>query len=264
MKGCTATTPKARRRALPFGWIFGLLGLGLHGVTQAAPSDWLTLNNTTVTGLMGLTSNYKFRGVDTGSGDAAVFGALTAARKSGAYATLWASSNGDADNGSEYRLRLGYATRLDVIAGLDATLDVHATDYVFTGSPQDFYEIGAQLSANNFWRPRGVGYAGLAVSNDYFNSAGASIYGYAGYTQPIQATRFNGLAEIGVLKTDKPLWPAIGTGAVDTLINHRLGVQTAISGVEVSATYEGIIGKKNNCPDDRCKGAGVLTLRKLF
>lgn len=266
-QGSTSTSAQtaAQKRQRPV-WCarWALMGCVLlqHGAVQA--KDWLTLQDTTITGVMGLTSNYKFRGVDTGTGGAAIFGALTAARASGGYGTLWASSNGDAANGSEYRLRLGYATRLDMIAGLDATLDVHLTDYIYTGSSQDFYELGAQLAANNFWRPKGVGYAGLALSNDYLNRAGHSVYAYAGYTQPIQSTEFNLLAELGVLTTQDSLWINAQGEGKDLGINYRLGIQTQISGVDVEMAYVGARVDDAYCLEQRCHGAGVLTLKKIF
>ena len=253
--------PETRRaKPLLLALVWGMLIQ--NGAVRA--EDLLTLSDTTISGVMGLASDYKFRGVDTGTGEAAIFGALTAARSGGGYGTLWASSNGDTANGSEYRLRLGYATRLDVIAGLDATLDVHLTAYIHTGSPQDFFELGAKLSANNVWRPRSVGYWGLAISNDYLGDAGTSVYGYAGYTQPIQSTEFSGLAELGVLRTSEAQWRNAQGDSRDLTVNYRLGLQTRISGVDLELVYAGAAVREAFCPDQRCKGAGILTLKKVF
>jgi hypothetical protein len=101
----------------------------------------------TVTGSVGLVSDYRFRGVSQSDMELAVQGGFTIAHESGIYVSTWAS------NLAGWGTFGGANMELDVVAGFKktfggATVDVGATWYMYPGGfdNTDFIEPYAKLS----------------------------------------------------------------------------------------------------------------------
>lgn len=103
----------------------------------------------TVTGSVGLVSDYRFRGVSQSDKGMAIQGGITATHESGLYAGTWASSLGGwgrfGGSNMELDLFAGYALPL----GENATLDVGLTWYMYPSGADitDFAEPYVKLSS---------------------------------------------------------------------------------------------------------------------
>lgn len=73
-----------------------------------------------VSASVGIANKYLWRGLDLGNGDAAVSGDLKFSTGSGLYTGIWGSS-GDATNGSEYDLYVGWGGKLGMV-DVDASI----------------------------------------------------------------------------------------------------------------------------------------------
>ena len=133
----------------------------------------------TVTGSVGLTSDYRFRGVSQSDEALAVQGGVTIAHESGVYAGFWGS------NLAGWGTFGGANMELDLIAGFKVplgggTLDVGATWYMYPSGfdNTDFIEPYAKLSgtAGPLNLTAGVAYAPRqeALGNWYFNGTSAA------------------------------------------------------------------------------------------
>ncbi|MFZ2997301.1 TorF family putative porin [Sphingobium sp.] len=110
---------------------------------QEAPTSPVT-----VTGSVGLVSDYRFRGVSQSDKGMAVQGGITATHESGVYVGTWGSNLGGwgrfGGSNMELDLFAGYAIPLG-----GATLDVGATWYMYPsgGDTTDFVEPYVKLSS---------------------------------------------------------------------------------------------------------------------
>ena len=102
----------------------------------------------TVSGSVGLVSDYRFRGVSQTDEEMAIQGGITATHESGAYAGTWASnlSGWGTFGGANMELDLFAGYAIPVASG--TTLDVGLTWYMYPGgfSDTDFAEPYAKLS----------------------------------------------------------------------------------------------------------------------
>ena len=138
----------------------------------------------TVSGSVGLASDYRFRGVSQSDENLAVQGGATITHESGLYGGFWGS------NLAGWGTFGGANMELDLIAGYkfksseSATLDVGVTWYMYPGGfdNTDFFEPYAKLSGTigPVSATAGVAYAPKqeALGNWYFNgaSAAAGVY----------------------------------------------------------------------------------------
>ena len=137
----------------------------------------------TVSGSVGLVSDYRFRGVSQSDENLAVQGGITVTHESGIYIGTWAS------NLAGWGTFGGANMELDLIAGFkfplaSGTLDVGATWYMYPGGfdNTDFIEPYAKLSGTigPATLLAGVAYAPKqeALGNWYLNgaSAAAGVY----------------------------------------------------------------------------------------
>jgi uncharacterized protein (TIGR02001 family) len=123
---------------------------------------------------------YLWRGVDLGTGDAAVSGDLMYTTDFGLYGGIWASS-GDSAAGQEYDLFVGYAHDFDGGWGIDVSLWNY--NYSNTGdrdamSLNDLTELIVAVSLNNFT----FTYYDNVASEDSFESPVLNGEGYNYYT----------------------------------------------------------------------------------
>jgi uncharacterized protein (TIGR02001 family) len=106
------------------------------GAAAAQDSPW------TITGTVGLTSNYMFRGISQTFNDPALFGSATFAHSSGFYAGFWGSSIDFGDD-ADFELDgfIGYGGAL----GETTTFDVNITYYGYPAAPDgtdyDYVEL---------------------------------------------------------------------------------------------------------------------------
>ena len=102
----------------------------------------------TVSGSVGLVSDYRFRGVSQTDEEMAIQGGITATHESGSYAGTWASnlSGWGTFGGANMELDLFAGYAIPVASG--TTLDVGLTWYMYPGgfSDTDFAEPYAKLS----------------------------------------------------------------------------------------------------------------------
>ena len=121
--------------------------LGLLVSTPAFAQEEIT-SPVTVSGSVGLVSDYRFRGVSQTDEEMAVQGGITVTHASGAYAGTWASNlaGWGTFGGSNMELDLFAGYAIPIASG--ATLDVGLTWYMYPGgfSNTDFAEPYAKLS----------------------------------------------------------------------------------------------------------------------
>lgn len=159
------------------------LALGFTAAAIAAPAcaqDTDPPKAVTVTGSVGLVSDYRFRGVSQSDEQLAVQGGITIAHESGVYIGTWGS------NLAGWGTFGGANMELDLIAGVKfpiadgAMLDVGATWYMYPGGfdNTDFIEPYAKISSTlgpvNL--TAGIAYAPKqeALGAWYFNGASAA------------------------------------------------------------------------------------------
>ena len=106
----------------------------------------VVLAESPLTANVGVTSNYMWRGVTQGNGDAAVSGGIDYAHASGAYVGTWVSSLGDQDQ-QELDLYAGYAFDAGPVG-----LDVGYIEYMYPvgNATLDFSEAYVNASFNMF------------------------------------------------------------------------------------------------------------------
>ncbi|QDK31770.1 MULTISPECIES: TorF family putative porin [Sphingomonadaceae] len=128
----------------------GLLGLATAMLATPAMAQEEAPGPITVSGSVGLTTDYRFRGVSQTDKEMAVQGGVTVTHESGFYVATWASnlSGWGTFGGSNMELDLvgGYST--EISSGLK--LDVGLTWYMYPGgaSDTDFAEPYVKLSGD--------------------------------------------------------------------------------------------------------------------
>jgi uncharacterized protein (TIGR02001 family) len=179
----------------------------------------------TVTGSVGLVSDYRFRGVSQSNEDLALQGGVTVAHKSGLYAAAWAS------NLAGWGTFGGPNLELDLIAGYkraigSATVDVGVTWYTYPGGADntDFFEpyvkVGGTIGPVNLLA--GVAYAPAQESLGNFTNTPQSrgqsednLYLWGDTSVGIASTGFTAKAHIGHSNGNPGLGPN-GTSVTPT------------------------------------------------
>jgi hypothetical protein len=220
--------------------------LGLSAVPAAA-QDTAPPKPVTVSGSVGLVSDYRFRGVSQSDENLAVQGGFTIAHESGVYVGTWGS------NLAGWGTFGGANMELDLIAGFKlpvggGTLDVGATWYMYPGGfdNTDFIEPYVKLSgtAGPVNLTAGVAYAPKqeALGAWYTNgtSAAAGVYDKPGATgdnlyvwgdaaAAIPDTGLTAKAHVGYSSGNKGLGPfATSVAPTGEYADWLLGVDYAI------------------------------------
>lgn len=133
-----------------------------------------------VSGNLGITSNYLWRGVSQTQDKAAVQGGLDYSHQSGFYAGSWAS-NVDFNDGTSYELDLyaGFSTDL----GQDISIDA---GYLYYGYPDADGSISfGELYGAITWRWLTLGYAGFIHAGDDVAATGLDDKDYRYLTADI-------------------------------------------------------------------------------
>lgn len=115
---------------------------------------------------------YYWRGFDLGNGDPAVSADLNVSA-GGAYAGVWASS-GDATNGTEYDLYLGYGQEFG-----DLSLGINYTSYVYPSAPApvDPFDAGEVILTAGYGPVSVAYYHGVEDFDELWYSTVAAEFG---------------------------------------------------------------------------------------
>ena len=203
--------------------LFG--GLALAAAPPAFAQDTAPPKDVTVSGSVGLVSDYRFRGVSQSDENLAVQGGITIAHKSGVYIGTWGS------NLAGWGTFGGANMELDLIAGYKlpvggGTLDVGATWYMYPSGfdNTDFIEPYAKLSgtAGPVALTAGVAYApkqqalgpwysnGTSAANgvyDRVNAKDSNLYLWGDVSSGIPDTGLTVKAHVGYSNGNKGLGP---------------------------------------------------------
>lgn len=160
------------------------LSLAVAGAMSVSHS--VNAEGVDVSGSVGISNMYLWRGVDLGDGEngggvPAVSGDLNVSA-AGFYTGIWGSS-GDANSGTEYDLYVGYGAEF---GGVSVDLSVWNYMYPSIDEPSDLDDFGGLSEA-----VLSLGFAGFGVSV-YDNIAGGSGYEY--YTVSYSYDAFTVLA----------------------------------------------------------------------
>ncbi|MCW8828614.1 MAG: TorF family putative porin [Gammaproteobacteria bacterium] len=128
-----------------------------------------------LSGNVGVTSNYLWRGETQASDEAAVFGGIDYAHDSGFYVGTWTSSLG---GGSSYELDI-YAGYAFEVAGIG--LDVGAITYQYPQEDNDGDTTEGYLGASY-----SMFSAKYSITDDYFNSGESAYYIEVGADIPVK------------------------------------------------------------------------------
>ncbi len=202
----------------------------------------------TVSGSVGLVSDYRFRGVSQSDENLAVQGGFTIAHESGVYIGTWGS------NLAGWGTFGGANMELDLIAGFKTpigdggTLDIGATWYMYPGGfdNTDFIEPYAKLSgtAGPVSLTAGVAYApkqealgawyadGTSAANGVYDRPGAkgdNLYVWGDAAAGIPGTGLTAKAHIGASSGNKGLGPfATSVAPTGAYADWLLGVDYTI------------------------------------
>jgi uncharacterized protein (TIGR02001 family) len=208
----------------------------------------------TVSGSVGLVSDYRFRGVSQSDEQLAVQGGLTIAHESGVYIGTWGS------NLAGWGTFGGANMELDLIAGYKTTLsegvalDVGATWYMYPGgfNNTDFIEPYAKVSGTIGPATvlAGVAYAPKqeALGAWYFNGASAAagvyddpgdkndnLYLWTDASVGVPNTGLTAKAHVGFSKGNKGLGPfATSVAPTGEYIDWMAGVDYAVPGTPLT------------------------------
>jgi uncharacterized protein (TIGR02001 family) len=184
-----------------------------------------------VTGNLGLTSDYRFRGVSQSQNAPAVQGGIDYSHSSGFYVGNWNSSvSSDLyTNGSGVESDLYAGFKKDIYKGL--TLDVGSYNY--------FYPRATNGTSTNFDTNElfvGLGYGPLSVKysqslSNYFGTTNSknSQYYQADFVQPVGKTKVSLLAHVG--RTE------VNNNSSLNYTDYNVGLGYNLQGWDLAAKY---------------------------
>jgi uncharacterized protein (TIGR02001 family) len=226
--------------------------------TPAFAEDEAATPEFTVTGSVGLVSDYRFRGVSLSGGDAAIQGGFTINHSSGAYIGTWGSSLADTPTYGETEVDIFVGWKGEVTPGL--TLDAGLTYYTYPGKdepplagPSDYFEPYVKLSTT--LGPVGAT-VGVAYVWDQDSMASQdNLYLFTDLSMGIPDTPITLSAHLGF--TDGPLAPEFLLGGTDkSAIDYSIGASaTVLGGLTIGVNYVGSQGPNvNDFTDDAVVG----------
>ena len=222
---------------------------------SAVAADLISIPNVTVTGNVGMTSNYKFRGEDQTSANPATQGGLTFTHKGGAYLSLWGSGV-TFGGGTEIDALLGYST-----AAAGGTLDVGVMRYIYADSDNrngctkcDFNELYASLTYGSALTKGDSFKVSTAYSPEYFNEQGKFYRLGLDYSLPVSSA-FNLIASVGYNEL---------SGQDLNHTDYKVGGNFAINGVTAELAYVGGDGSYADATGQVVDGKPVFTVSKSF
>jgi uncharacterized protein (TIGR02001 family) len=215
----------------------------------------ITTAQAQVSGNLGLTSDYRFRGISQSQNAPAVQGGVDYAHSSGFYVGNWNSSVSSSvyTNGSGVESDLYAGWKKDIYKGL--TLDVGSYNYFYprataasTGSNFDTYEGFAGLG----YGPVSVKYS-RTLGNGYFGTANAqgTQYYQADVNYPIAGSKISLLAHAG--KTN------VANQSTGDYNDYNFGVGYDLKGWNLAAKYY-----TNTSLTTAAKTANTINSQKLY
>ncbi len=206
-------------------------------------------SSVTITGSVGLTSDYRFRGVSQSDRDMAVQGGITATHESGFYVGTWASNLAGWGTFGGANMELDLIGGYKMPIGTGATLDMGLVWYMYPGGADDtdFAEPYAKLSGTTgpLSLTAGVAYApkqyALANVSAAPNSRGQkedNLYLWGDGALAIAGTPFTAKAHIGHSDGNPGLGPN-GTSVSPTgqYWDWSLGVDTTWRNLTLNLSY---------------------------
>ena len=230
--------------------------------TPGLAEDETDTSSVTVTGSVGVVTDYRFRGVSLSGGDPALQGGATLTHKSGVYAGTWGSSIDDAGTDVygdlELDLFAGWSGSLSEAVGLDVGLLYYAYPTNASGVDAEYFEPYATLSSTlgPVQAKLGVAYAWDQDSlggND-------NLYLFTKLSAGIPNTPITLNAGLGY--TDGALAPPLLAGtADDTGFDWTLGASVTVFGnVSLGVAYTGVEGPSlDGFTDDAIVGSVTFT-----
>ena len=221
-----------------------------------------------LTGNVGFTSNYLFRGISNSDNHPALQGGLDYTHGTGLYVGTWASSV-DFDDGDEASLEWdlygGYAHTWNGF-----TFNGKFIYYLYPGVGEPVFAPGDDFSDEyNYWELQGaVAYtiaganlsAGIAWANDYFGSSGTGIYYQGAASYPIfQYFALEG--HVGYQSIDEN----INFGA-PSYWDWSLGVSASYQGLKLGVYYVDTDIGKSDCFGglNWCESRAIASLTYTF
>ncbi len=147
------------------------------GVAAAQESPW------SISGSLGIVSDYMFRGLSQTGGDAALQGGATVSHDSGFYAGLW-GSNVDFGDDTDFELDVfvGYTGALDEKTSYDVNVTYFSYPNAPSGSDYDYFELGAGITHDFDVASIGVK---AAYSPEFFGKSGDAFWLGGNLTVPV-------------------------------------------------------------------------------
>lgn len=215
-------------------------------------------SSVTVTGSVGVVTDYRFRGVSLSGGDPALQGGATLTHDSGVYAGTWGSSIDDGGRDIygdlELDLFVGWSGSLSEAVGLDVGLLYYAYPANASGVDAEYFEPYATLSSTigPVQAKLGVAYA---WQQDSFGG-NDNLYVFTKLGAGIPNTPITLNAGLGY--TEGALAPPLLAGtADDTGFDWTLGASvTALGSVSLGVVYTGVEGlSRDGFTDDAIVGS---------
>lgn len=217
-----------------------------------------------ITGNIGLTSDYVFRGISQTDEGPAVQGGLDYAHESGAYAGVWAS-NVDFVDGDEASIEMDlYAGMTGKVGDLDWKFG--GVFYAYpgvsdnSGLKYDYWEFGPTLTY-----PLGPVTSSLLVmwSPNFYNETGKALYSEIGLSVPVGSFTLGGT--FGHQDIERNV--KFGTSDYN---NWSLYASTTVAGIGLKLAYTDTELSKGECfggaspYDDWCGGRAVFSVSKAL
>lgn len=248
-------------RAAPFSALLTAASV-LLATPALAQDEEADSSSVTVTGSVGVVTDYRFRGVSLSGGDPALQGGATITHESGVYAGTWGSSidDGGSDIYGDVELDLfvGWSGSLSEAIGLDVGLLYYAYPTNAAGVDAEYFEPYATLSSTfgPVQAKLGVAYAWEQDSlggND-------NLYLFTKLSAGIPGTPITLNAGLGY--TDGALAPPLLAGtADDTGFDWTVGASATVLGnVTLGVAYTGVEGPSiDGFTDDAVVGSLTFT-----
>ncbi len=246
----TMKTPRSARRLTALAAVCALAPLGL---TVAHADDW------SVTGNVGLTTDYVFRGISQTDESPAIQGGIDVSHASGFYAGTW-GSNVNFNDGDQASVELDYYTGFKGEITKELSWDVGALYYSYPGasSSLDYNYWEGKFALG--YTPSGVAMAptfGLSVfySPEFFGHVGPATYVNGSVSvQLAQAVSLN--ASIGNQQFSD-------SGAPVDYMDWKVGLHTEYAGVGFELGYTDTDMSKAECFNSTlCDGRVLFTVSK--
>ena len=223
-----------------------------------------TASGFSLSGDIGITSDYRFRGISNSDNKAAIQGSLNLEHRSGWYAGVWAS-NVDLDIGThlETDYYAGYVLPLSENSSVDINYTYFDYPHALRELKVDYGEFAAIYHHDHAFTADDHLSFGVYYSPEFTADSDQEIYLESSYSYPVNSL-FNINATVGYtrLKDNEKFAQGVGgNGQQNHYYDYKIGVSKQILGLDADLAWI----------DNNLKGAGkiaqgqmVLTVGKSF